>query len=68
MLFISLVGVRDYGLDSARQFLAYSTQPFDRDQVLIPSVPIDSFDVDRVAFKPILDVLWNSAGFEGCAH
>lgn len=69
-IFLSLLGVREYHLQTGR-FRIPGFRPFifDRENLLIPGVTIDSFEADRmVVFKSIFDVLWNAGGYPRCAH
>lgn len=67
MVFVSLLGVRDYFLARDLRFVGISGHRFERDDLMIPGVAVDSFNADRgIVFKPIFDILWNAGGYERC--
>jgi hypothetical protein len=66
---LSLLSVRDYilNVDFRLLFAAIPGQPanrFDRENVVLPEVIIDTFDVDPAqVLKPAFDAIWNAAGW-----
>ena len=67
MVFVSLLGVRNCFLARDLQFVGINGLRFERDDLIIQGVVVDSWDADRgVVFKPIFDILWNAGGYERC--
>jgi hypothetical protein len=67
---LSLLGVRGYTvlLDRMRHGLAMTmnSRPIDRDNLIIPEIMIEDFEIDRsVAFRPLFDPVWNACGHVG---
>lgn len=66
---LSLLSVQGYilSIDSRLLFAAFPRQPanpFDRENVVLPEVVIDTFDVDPAqVLKPAFDAIWNTAGW-----
>lgn len=60
-IMVSLLNVKGYSI--GYQQLEY-TDVIDRNNVIIPEVMIEKFDVDlAAAMKPIFDTVWNAAGY-----
>jgi hypothetical protein len=67
IVFVSLLGVRNCFLARNLQFVGINGLRFERDDLIIQGVVVDSWDADRgVVFKPIFDILWNAGGYERC--
>ncbi len=67
-LFVSLLGVRSamLGIDFGR--MGHYPKPFGRDNVLFREILLTDWDGDDayVILKPLLDEVWQGAGFERC--
>lgn len=63
--FLNVKGFR-MGMNS-ELMIAVPDQPYiDRDNLILPEVMIDNYDVDvPKALRPIFDAVWNSAGWQG---
>jgi hypothetical protein len=67
MVFVSLLGVRDYFLARDLRFAGIPGHRFERDDLMVQGEVVDSWDADRgTLFKPIFDVIWNAGGYERC--
>jgi hypothetical protein len=69
IIMLSMVGVRGYEL-AVKHSPGWPTsidRPIiDRDNLVIPEVVVESFDVDSAKIlKPIFDIVWNAAGLQG---
>src|SRR6266581_1300599 len=70
MLTLSLTDVRGYTM-IARDYASFldGGVPFDRDVLLPQEVLMDSYAADlTVVMKPLLDEVWNAAGFDGSVY
>jgi hypothetical protein len=73
VILVSLLGVREWYLDpsipgrvSSQAFQAYR---FGRDNLHLPGVTVESWDIDPIAaLRPIFDTLWNAGGSPRCMH
>jgi Putative DNA-binding domain len=56
-----------FAFDPSRGFmLDDDVHEIDRDEILLPELLVDHADTDmKTAMKPLLDMLWNCAGFDG---
>lgn len=70
-VFLTFVGVRDYEITS-EWFPAQTFRDprlIDRDVLLLPEVVVEDFNVESdQILKPLMDTLWQSAGWERCLH
>ncbi len=67
LLIVSLVGVRGFTISiNTRGGMDNSDfRPIQRDLLLLPDVQIDDYEtLIKAALKPLLDALWNAAGWE----
>lgn len=65
LLMLSMVGVRGYtlGLNQER-FFAEDNIPVDRDNLLIPEVMVEGYEVlPEHIMKPMFDMVWNACGW-----
>ncbi len=70
-ILLSLLGVDGCVLAVAeglsRYPLYYADQPVDRDVLLLPEAQVEGYDADlTVALRPLLDAVWNAAGWPRC--
>lgn len=65
VLMLSLLGVKGYCLAFDDGFWGWRNKKFDRDDLLIPEVMIESAEfAPSFVLKPSLDIVWNAAGYE----
>lgn len=61
---LSLLGVKGYRLTANESYGLSGGREIDRDDLLVPAVQQDSFDVDlSKLLRPMFDRVWNAAGF-----
>lgn len=71
---VSLLGVSGYvvepvgsGIDAIQS--KKRAEPIDRNDLLLPEIVIDSFEVDPTkAMKPVFDAIWNASGQPRCLN
>jgi hypothetical protein len=64
VLMVSLIGVRGYKLGVSQMLNHEHVNKIDRDTLLLPEIIIEDFGIDpATTLRPILDALWNSAGW-----
>jgi hypothetical protein len=66
----SLLGVRDHKMDIGHPIapvtIPMEGHPIDRDNLILPDVSIESFDiVPEQVMRPVFDAVWNAAGWSG---
>lgn len=69
LIMVSMLGVRGLkmGVDHHRFYVHNTT--IDRDDIIIPEVLVEKLDLEPdVILKPILDVIWNAAGWPGSIY
>ncbi|MGI0014366.1 MAG: AlbA family DNA-binding domain-containing protein [Nitrososphaera sp.] len=64
--FVSLLGIRAHQFAVSRKmFWSTSTYPLDRDDLLLPELLADSYDINPATFlRPAFDMVWQSFGFD----
>jgi hypothetical protein len=67
VILLTLVGVKGYQLADHRAW-QYRSMPIDRDLIAVPEAIIDDWSSDvSLVLRPILDGLWNAAGYAECS-
>jgi hypothetical protein len=65
-LCLTLLGVKGYRMGVSRLSLVSEQHTIDRDIILLPEIPIDSYQiVVEDVLKPCFDSIWNACGFPG---
>lgn len=68
IIFISLVGVKNYKLDTNDPF-GDDCCKFERDELLLPEVILEKREIDcATILKPTFDVLWQAGGYQKCLN
>lgn len=70
VFFVSLLGVKGckfYGTPN-EAFDRFTSTPFDREDLLLPEVIIEDDWEIKAGLRPILDSLWNAAGYSRCLY
>ncbi|MHB8629022.1 MAG: hypothetical protein ACYDBJ_20610 [Aggregatilineales bacterium] len=63
---VSVTDVNGYIMFINGNLPRFQIEHIDRNELLIPEILIDSFDVNfGDLMKPIFDAMWNAAGFDG---
>lgn len=63
-LCVSLLGVKGYVM--ALSSSVGKTYPIDRNELILPEIPINTFiENTEQIFKPVFDLIWNACGFDG---
>lgn len=63
-IFLTLLGVKGYQMGTSRSSLGHEHHVIDRDIILLPEIPIDSYQVAAEdVLKPCFDGIWNTCGF-----
>lgn len=63
---LSLIGVRGYEMALPLSYLSTGSTSIDRDDLLIPEILIEEWDIDVASvMKPLFDSVWQAAGWEG---
>lgn len=70
LIMLSLLGV--YGFEMAvdrHRFWLLEVNPIDRENLIIPEVVIENYDIDIAnVMRPIFDSVWNAAGWSKCMN
>lgn len=68
-ILLALTGVRGCELVPGERFYSLDRYPFDRDELFIPPVILESFpDNVGTAMRPVFDRIWQAAGVPRCMH
>ena len=63
-VFLTLLGVKGYRMGTDRSSRGHEHHAIDRDTILLPEIPIDSYQVvAEDVLKPCFDSIWNACGF-----
>jgi hypothetical protein len=63
-VFLTLLGVKGYQMGTGRSSRGHEHHVIDRDIILLPEIPIDSYQVvAEDILKPCFDSVWNACGF-----
>lgn len=62
VVMLTLTGVKDYGMAINRPSFGASNK-IDRDTLVIPEAILETFEVSANDLRPMLDLVWNAAGF-----
>jgi hypothetical protein len=64
LLMLSILNVKGWMMPQSEIWLG-SSEKIDRDNLIIPDVLVDNFNIDAdIIMKNVFDALWNAAGFE----
>lgn len=67
-VFVSMVNVKDYQLDS-KMFYMTIIEPIDREDLLLPEVTIiNPEEKSEEILRPLFDMLWNAFGLNQCSN
>ncbi|MCH8183125.1 MAG: ATP-binding protein [Proteobacteria bacterium] len=65
---LTLTGMRDWGMGVEQDF-RYRNRTFDRDPIVCPEIVLETLeDVSAAQIRPMLDSVWNAAGWPGSVH
>ena len=65
-VFLALLGVKGYRMDISSQYEIDELNAIDRDNILLPEIPIENYEVIAAdVLKPCFDSIWNACGFAG---
>lgn len=66
VVMLSLLGVKGFTMAMPRNYWSHREYPIDRDDLIIPEILVESWDVDAAtAIKPAFDAVWQASGWEG---
>ncbi|RQZ64047.1 ATP-binding protein [Burkholderia sp. Bp9004] len=65
---LSILNAKDVTLGIQRGYAEPERGKFDRDVLVIPDLELPGTSDLRVELKPLFDLIWQSAGFEGSPH
>ena len=71
VLMLSILGLQGYKIIPASEQRAWKSfrNPIPQNEILFPDVLIEDMDADPTVFlRPILDMLWQAAGWERCEN
>lgn len=65
VLFLTITGVKGFRIPHRQTFLKSDRFVIDRDDLILPEVFIESYDVDiKGIMRPLFDLVWNACGYE----
>lgn len=66
VVFLSVVGIKGAHLSNTESMYGGAKGPFVQDALLLPAVVLEGADTDISAvLQPVLDMLWQAAGWPG---
>jgi hypothetical protein len=66
---VSFVGIKGWRMGVSPAYATSALDVFDRDPLLISEILVEAFDHSAVAeARPIVDAIWNAAGWPGSPH
>lgn len=64
VLMLTLIGVKDYYMAVSEKFMFTGNDaPIDRDVVIVPEIVIEDYECVASNLRPLLDSVWNAAGW-----
>jgi hypothetical protein len=67
IVFLSVLGVRDYEIRVSNYMGSLHLHPIDRDNLILPEVILESFQFEAdIVLRPIFDAIWNACGYPHC--